>query len=226
MKRFIAALVAVAALLTGAVAVTAPAQAAPDCWGMTCWSPAVAQNAPGECNYIPALPTDVSGCKFYTGKTLCVDGSGINGAYYRVAVIAQAWNNAVGSPNTLALDYSDDCAADGYPPSRRMVIDGFYGPNNGICTTYTNTGRTIGTSSFDWWTQGPGAYIDFNSSCVAGQAARDKTVSMAIGRHLGLTVLTSSGFTSRVMYNGSYAVTMPDANSGATLYKIYTGQLG
>lgn len=220
MKRILAALVAVAALLTGAVSATAPATASQT-------TTTSVQNYTDECNYIPALPNDVSGCKFYTGKTLCVDGSGINGAYYRVAVIAQAWNNAVGSPNTLALDYSDDCAADGYPPSRRMVIDGYYGdPNDGICTIYTNTGRTVGTSSFDWWTQGPGAYIDFNSTCVQGQAARDKAVSMAIGRHLGLALLSSSGFASRVMYTGSYAVTMPDANSGATLYKIYSGQLG
>ena len=218
MKRLLTAIIAAAALLTGAVVSTAPPATA---------ATTSVQNYTDECNYIPALPNDVSGCKFYTGTILCVDGSRINGAYYRVAVIAQAWNNAVGSSNTLALDYSDDCAAEGYPPSRRMVIDGYYGdPNDGLCTIYTNTGRTVGTSSFDWWTQGPGAYIDFNSTCVQGQAARDKAVSMAIGRILGLALVPTSGFSSRVMNINSTSVTMPDSASGATLYKIYSGQLG
>lgn len=212
MKNKIAAVIAALALCLGLGVVTS--------------APALA-NAPGDCNYSPNLPADVSGCSFYTGKTICVDGSGINGAYYRVATIAQAWNNAVGSPNTFALDYSNDCAADGYPPSRRFVVDAYYGdPNDGVCILSTNTGRTIGTNNFDWWTQGPGFYLDYNSTCVQGQANRDKAVSIAIGMAMGLNTLTSSGFSSRVMYIGSGAVTMPDANSAATLYKIYSGQLG
>lgn len=183
------------------------------------------QTAQGSCFDYPTLPADVSGCRFYTGKTICVDGSGINGAYYRVATIAQAWNIAVGSSNVFALDYSNDCAADGYPPSRRFVVDGYYG-DPADCLLLTNQGTTPGPSAFKWWTQGPGVYINFNSVCAtAGQTSRDKIVSMAIGYQMGLDFLHSSGWSSRVMY-GSGTVSMPDAASAHTLYLIYLNYWG
>lgn len=95
MKRILAALVAVAALLTGAVVSTAPASA-----------------------YID--DPYINGRKF-ASTSICV-GSTLLQSYYRVGYVAQSINNGT---NTLALTYSTDCAGAGFPPSRRMVVGTF-----------------------------------------------------------------------------------------------------
>lgn len=217
MKRLLVAL----ALCLAVLGIAAPANA------RTVTTTAVTTSSCGPST--SDLPADANGCKFWTGVTVCVDGSGINGAYYRVATIAQAWNNAVGSSNVFALDYSDDCVADGYPPSRRFTVDGYYGAAGDThCINQTLSNRTIGTGpNYYWWTNGaPALFINFNSLCASGQANRDKTVSKMIGMAMGLESLDSSGWASRVMNGNTGGVTMPDTNSGLTLYKIYAGYWG
>lgn len=195
MKRFLAALVAVAALLTGAIGGIAPA------------------SATGE-------PPEVRGTKFWS-TSICVDGSGINGAYYRVAYEAQLWNNATTS---IALDYSDDCAADGYPPSRRMVIGGYNNPNDPYCTAYANT-ESVYYGGMRRWTNGPAIYLNLaQTSCFNSQAKRDHLVGQSIGHILGLTILNSSGYNSRIMNNTAWSmenIVAPDIYSAQLIDNIY-----
>ena len=204
MKRFLSALIAVAALLTGALASAAPASA-----------------------YAPH-PADINGYRFWTGS-ICVDGSAINGPYYRVAYIAQQWNLRVGNTSVLALDYEDDCAAAGYPPSRRMVIGSFSNGNQQGCFLATNQGSSP-YNGMNRWTQGPGIYINFaETGCINSQVRRDHTVSIAIGTALGLRIMNSTGYNSRVMNTTDFSwdnVPLPDAASGQRLWEIYTGVYG
>lgn len=216
MKRLIAELVAVAALLTGAVAVTEPAVA----------TTSSVQNQANACYQNSNLPTEVNGCKFWTGTTICVDGSGINGAYYDVDGIAQKWNIAVGTPTAFALDYSNDCVADLYTPSLRMVIDGYHGGTSGACMLITNAAR-VTYQNFQRWTNGPGAYINLDrSDCVGSQFRRNHSVSAAIGYLIGLEVLSSSGWSGRVMYNDSDAQQYPTNGDATTVREIYLGYWG
>jgi hypothetical protein len=219
MKRI---LVGLLALLTGAVIMTAPAQAMADCGGMTCWSVVTTAqaDAAGQC-YVngPSFPTEVNGCKFYT-KAVCVDGSAINGTYYRVAAIAQQWN----IQGNVELTYQDDCVAAGYTPSRRMVVNTSHGGSAGSCLTWTNTQASV-SQGMARWTNGPGAYVNVdNPSCVSGQTRRDHAVSMAIGWLLGASTLNSSGWASRVMYSGNFSlIGTPTAADGGNVYQIYVG---
>jgi hypothetical protein len=219
MKRLLATLVAAVSLLAGGIAVTAPVAQAQE---------TSVQNSSPTCNPVSSLPVGVSGCKFWTSGSsnlTCIDGSAINGAYYRVAAIAQAWNTAVGSPGVFGLDYSDDCAADGYPPSRRFVIGGYYGAaGDDHCFLQTLTDRVPGTSNFDWWTNGaPSGYVNFNNDCLNSQAKRDHVISAVIGASMGLEYV--SGPSTRVM-NITGPTTMPDSASALFLYRIYLGYYG
>lgn len=165
------------------------------------------------------IPPDANGYKFWS-PSVCVDGSAINGTYYRVGYLAQQWN--LRAP-ILALDYEDDCAAAGYPPSRRMVIGTFNNPASD-CLALTN-GQVDTVNGYHRWTNGPGMYINIGvASCVSSQTRRDHIVSQAIGYLLGLQVLGSSGYNSRVMNNTTYSwdnVGLPDQNSGNTVEAIY-----
>lgn len=195
-KRFASLVLAVLAILGFGLVAATPASAAP-------------------------LPPDANGYKFWS-PSICVDGSAINGAYYRVGYIAQQWNLKT---STLSLDYADDCAAAGYPPSRRMVIGTYNNPNDNACLLQTNTQATYLNGMWRW-TNGPGSYINIGqSACVSSQTRRDHYVSMAIGQLLGLQVLNSSGYNSRVMNSTQWSVDnvpLPDQNSANTLDAIYS----
>lgn len=166
------------------------------------------------------LPPDVGGWKFWS-YSVCVDGSAINGAYYRVAQLAQQWN--LRAP-IMQLDYSDDCAADGYPPSRRMVVGSYNNPSDATCWRNTNN-QTSTVNGMKRWTNGPAIYINFGQpSCIQGQARRDHVVSAVIGWVLGLNFLNSTGYNSRVMNMTAFSwdnVGTPDTHSGDTLNDIY-----
>lgn len=203
MKRLMVAVVAVVAILGG---FATPAQAA-----------------------LPH-PVDINGARFWSGK-VCVDGSAINGPYWRVSYIAQQWNLRVGDTNILALDYEDDCVAAGYPPSRRMVIGTFNNSDIRMCNLATNY-STDYYNGMNRWTNGPGMYINLGvSGCFSTQNRRDHFVSSAIGHLLGLRSFESeqSHLLSRVMNDTTYsldAVPLPDATSGQRVREIYTGMYG
>ena len=213
MKRFLMAVVAIAALLTGAVVSAAPASAAP--------TVAVVSTT---AEYEPH-PATINGYRFWS-PSICIDGSAINGPYYRVAYIAQQWNLKTSG---LALDYSDDCVADGYPPSRRMVIGMFSSndPDQG-CTLGTNLGVDFYNGMYRW-TDGPGVYLKNDPLCNGSQTRRDHLVSAAIGSTLGLKILNSSGYNSRVVNMTLWSwdnVPLPDVNSGVLLADINAGVYG
>lgn len=86
-------------------------------------------------------PADISGTRFYT-PSICVEASVFgNTEQARVASIAQKWN--VASGYVLKLQYKSDCAAAGYPPSRRFIIGVTYGESD--CYDALSTQRTLGT---------------------------------------------------------------------------------
>lgn len=173
-----------------------------------------------------SLPSTANGYRFWTGTTLCVDGSAINGSYYQVAYLAQQWNLAT---SYIALDYSDDCVADGYPPSRRMVVGTYYNATNKACLYLTN-GYVDTVGQFNRWTSGPGVYINTAyTDCVGSQARRDHFVTQAIGYLLGADNFLSAGYNSRVMNNTDWSitnVTRPDQYTSALLTNIYAGLYG
>jgi hypothetical protein len=172
-------------------------------------------------NASPPSPV-ANGFKFWS-PSICVDGSGINGTYYRVADLAQQWNLKT---STIALNYEDDCAAAGYPPSRRMVVGTYNNPADTNCTLKTNTQSTF-YNGFYRWTNGPGIYINVaNPYCVGSQTRRDHMVSGSIGYLLGLGWLQSDNYNSRVMNGTEWSrenVGTPDVYSGAMLTDIYNG---
>jgi hypothetical protein len=174
---------------------------------------------------------DITTNKFIN-SVICV-GSTLDQAYYPTAAIAQQWNVAVnpdyGDP-VIQLDASTNCAGDGYTPSHRMTIGTFSNPDYNGCLYFTNQGTVPadGDSYMNWWTQGPGIYINVGiSGCVSTAQRRSHQVAAAIGSGLGLRVMTSSGYASRVMCTCSLdtlrAPTYYDANKG---FQIYSGSFG
>ena len=137
-----------------------------------------------------------------------------------MAYLAQQWN----VKGNVALSYHDDCAAAGFPPSRRMVIGISHGGATGSCKTRTNDGTALYQGMLRW-TDGPGIYINVdNPACVSGQTRRDHAVSSSIGSLLGLSSLYSSGWASHVMYVPDYSlVGLPTDNEGGLDYQIYVG---
>lgn len=226
-KRFIAATIAAVALLAGAL-VPQQATAAP----AVSTAAAAATDAAGQCYTGNTFPTDVNGCRFWSASNtlspigVCVDGSGINGDYYRVAYIAQRWNTAV-DLSVFALNYEDDCVAANYPPSRRFVVGTFNNPAEPNCLKLTNLGGTVYNGMYRW-SDGPGVYINIaHSGCVGSQTYRDHEVSTAIGYIMGLSTLASSGWASRVMCSCSRGtVAFPDAASAQKLREVYSGYYG
>lgn len=197
MKKFLLGIAAIISLLLVGVVAPTTASATP--------IPADAANPP---------------FKFWT-PNICIDGSAINGQYYQVAYLAQQWNLRT---TTLALDYSTDCAADGYGPSARMVVGSFNNPDGG-CIAITN-GQGTYLNGWYRFTNGPGIYINVGvPGCVSSQARRDHAVSAAIGAILGLKYLNSSSYNSRVMNQTAWSydnVTVPDQHSANTLDAIYS----
>jgi hypothetical protein len=203
-RKFVSAVVAFVAMVAGLLAVATPAQAVEQ-------------------------PADINGYKFWTPSVCVEPGSGIpddisQQTYYRLAYIAQQWN--LRSNGVLKLDYSTDCAADGYTPSRRMVIGTYSGATDGGCLAATNQ-QTEGLNGFARWTNSPGMYINRNyQNCVYNQTYRDHMVSESIGYLLGLKVLNSTGYNSRVMNNTAWSlsnVPLPDVYSGQRVAEIYSG---
>lgn len=174
---------------------------------------------------------DVSRNKFING-VICV-GSTLDPAYYPVGAIAQQWNNATYpgyGDRDITLDFSTSCAGDGYSPSHRMTIGTFSNSSYNGCLYFTNTATVPadGDSYMNWWTQGPGIYINTGiSGCVSTAFRRSHQVAAAIGWGLGLNVMTSSGYASRVMCTCSLdtlrAPTSYDANKAN---QIYSGSFG
>lgn len=168
------------------------------------------------------LPPDVTNRKFWS-PLICIDGSSINGDYYQVAVIAQKWN--IASDSTVKFDYSTDCAADGYPPSRRMVVGLYNGTAADGCLLVTNNQTAFYNGAYRW-TNGPGFYINKQNACIGTQTRRNHVVSLVTGYALGLAALNSAGYNSRVMNQTAWSydnVPYPDSKSGALAYQIYTG---
>lgn len=174
---------------------------------------------------------DVSRNKF-VNEVICV-GSTLNAASYPVAAIAQQWNTAVNSPYVdpyIALDFSTNCAGDGYNPSHRMTIGTFSNADYNGCLYFTNLGTTPagGDSYMDYWTQGPGIYINTGiSGCVSTAFRRSHQVAAAIGYGLGLNVMTSSGYASRVMCTCSLdTLRAPAYYDAYRVSQIYGGSFG
>lgn len=187
----------------------------------------------------PALPADaiiepgpdVSRNKFIN-SVICV-GSTLNPASYPVGAIAQQWNDAVNpGPDTqyIALDFSTNCAGDGYTPSHRMTIGTFSNASYNGCLYFTNLGTVPadGDSYMNWWTQGPGIYINTGiSGCISTAFRRSHQVAAAIGYGLGLNVMTSSGYASRVMCTCSLdTLRAPSFYDGGKAAQIYGGSFG
>ncbi|MFC0626720.1 hypothetical protein [Kribbella deserti] len=202
MKRVLIAMTAVLAGILGSIA--APAQA------------------------FAAHPPDINGYRFWSGN-LCIDGSGIDGPYYRVKYIAQLWNLRVGDTSVLGLNYRDDCAAAGYPPSRRMVIGQYKDSNSAECDLLLNP-ETAEYDEMLRWTNGPAIYINVaNLTCIGSQARRDHEVSSAIGYLLGLQELNSDAYDNRVMSGTWWSmnnVPFPDSISGQRVHQIYSDVYG
>lgn len=198
MKRLLAAVLVVLATVTGTAA------------------PAAA--------YSPD-PADISGTRFYT-YSICVSASALNATEWPVAAIAQRWN--VASSYVLRLQYKDDCAAAGYPPSRRFLIGVNFNSTGCYDALYTN--RTLGTGGMYLWTNEPFLRINAgSSSCTGTQARRNHAISATIGAALGLRALNSSGWNSRVMNNTAYSwdnVQYPTAIEGERVAELYLNWYG
>lgn len=169
----------------------------------------------------------INGRKFWS-TSICV-GSTLLQSYYRVGYVAQSINNGTQS---LALDYSTDCAADGYPPSRRMVVGTFQNANYPYCTLFTNQQHDVYNGMWRW-TNGPGLYLNTAfTSCIGSQVRRDHWISQMIAWHLGLTTLDDAGTeqghneTWRVMNLSSSSestVALPAQQEMIKLDQIYFG---
>lgn len=197
MKRVLAAVLVVLATMTGAAV------------------PAAA--------YTPD-PADVSGTRFYT-YSICVSASGLNATQWPVAAIAQKWN--VASDYVLRLQYKDDCAAAGYPPSRRFYIGSLVSTTS--CYDALDTDRTLGTGGMYLWTNLHLRINTSSGSCSGTQARRNHAISATIGAALGLRALNSSGWDSRVMNNTYYSwnnVQYPTAIEGERISELYLNWYG
>lgn len=197
MKRVLAAVLAVIATATG---LAAPAAA-----------------------YSPD-PADISGTRFYT-YSICVDASAFNATEWPVAAIAQKWN--VGSDYVLRLQYKNDCAAAGYPPSRRFTIGALVSTTSCYDALYAD--KTLGTGGMYLWTN---LHLRINvasSSCSGTQARRNHAISATIGAALGMRALNSAGWNSRVMNNTAYSwtyVQYPSAMEGERVSELYLNWYG
>lgn len=183
--------------------------------------------ATGTQSATATLPDDLGGWKFWSTDICIEPGAGIPDdpslqTAYRVAYLAQQWNLRT---TTLALNYETDCAAAGYPPSRRMVVGLFDNPTFGGCYYSTNTGVST-VNGMKRWTEGPGMYVNKGIyGCVQDQTHRDHLVSSAIGWVLGAKLLNSSGYDSRVMNQTNWSwqnVPLPDQNTANSLDALYS----
>jgi hypothetical protein len=81
------------------------------------------------------------------------------------------------------------------------------------------------------WTNHPVAVVNTNpaANCVDGATRTKHMLSMAIGHLLGLKILNSAGWDSRVMNSTQYSfdnVPFVTPIEGGRLWSIYTGAYG
>lgn len=162
----------------------------------------------------------INGRKFWS-PSVCI-GSTLLQSYYRVGYVAQSINNGT---NTLSLDYSTDCAADGYPPSRRLVVGTFQNADYPYCTLFTNQQHDV-YNGFWRWTNGPGLYLNTAfTKCIGSQVRRDHWISQMIAWHLGLNTIDNNE-TWRVMNtsdSSASTVPLPVQQEMVKLDQIYMG---
>lgn len=164
----------------------------------------------------------INGRKFWS-PSVCV-GSTLLQSYYRVGYEAQIINNQT---QTLALDFSTNCAADGYPPSRRMVVGTFQDAGNPSCMVLTNQYHDD-YNGFWRWTNGPGMYLNTGrTECVGTQTRRDYWIGRTIAWHLGLNTLDDTNPDEwRIMNDSAWTrdhVGGLTATEGVKLDQIYYG---
>jgi hypothetical protein len=208
-KRFLAALVAVAALLTGSLVSTAPASARTV--SATEW------------------PATITGYKFWTGSVCMAVGDTTIDALY----IAQLWNNV--TPGTvMGITASNNCVNAGYTPSTRFTIDTYYA-NDGTCGSIKNPDGTPAPLERSYYngiyryTNNPVVWVNTYGGCWSNASRRAHVVSMMIGAVMGLKVLNSSGYNARVMNQTSWSydnVPYPETYSGTVLGNLYAGEYG
>jgi hypothetical protein len=200
------ALMAMCTLLTSAVAASETALAE--------WAP---------------IEADMNGRK-YVGSNICV-GSTLPAASYPVAAIAQQWNVVANRTDgtVLRLDYSTNCAADGYIPRQTMTIGVFNNPSHGSCFAITNDAIfPYGDSNMVYWQSGPGVYINVGiPGCVSTAQRRAHQVAAAIGYPLGMSFQTTSNWAQRVMCSCSInTLRSPSYAEGERVMKIYQNKYG
>lgn len=190
-----------AALMFGAVTLTAPAQAA---------------------GPLPIPESLLTSDKFWPYATngqvrICV---AVGDTVAPIGKMAQAWNNATG---TLALDASPNCIADGYAPSLRMTIDTYSAPD-GLCTKLTNT-YIAQADSFHRWTGNPANVVGwvnrYYSSCWGSSLLRDKWTAVAIGRVLGARQLAGTAYNGRGMSSSSQLYGPSASTDGVSIDNLY-----
>lgn len=171
------------------------------------------------------LPPTVSGYKFWTGSVcMAVGDTTINAPY-----LAQVWNNQ--SSGEIAIQASNNCVTAGYTPSTRFTID-TYSAADGTCGTIKNPD---GTTNLDasyyngmWrYTNNPVTWVNtYYSTCTSHLS---HFVSQAIGHVMGLQLLNSTGYNSRVMNNTDWSranVGSASAPEGTRIAELYQGVYG
>lgn len=167
--------------------------------------------------------------KFWTDSVcMAIGATDIEAPY-----LAQQWNNRAG----WAIQASNNCVTAGYPPSRRFTIDTYYsvngpcwyilGPDGGNPTVHDPNGG-LGP----WWNYTNNPVLWMNYRCLAGYPGSIQArhvVSAGIGNIMGMGVLNSSGYNSRVMNMTSWSqLNVPVATTydGSVGEMIYNGGCG
>lgn len=171
------------------------------------------------------FPADVNRVK-YNGNGACV-GSTLRSDLYPVGAIAQQWNTAVNyrSGLDMALTYKTTCS----PYEQSMTVGVFNNPNYGACLAFTNTETfPSGESNMSYWQHNVGVYINVGiPGCVSTAQRRSHQIAAGIGYALGLDIMGSSAYASRVMCTCSTdTVRSPDSTSAYRVWQIYNGVYG
>jgi hypothetical protein len=157
--------------------------------------------------------------KFWTSSVcMAIGDTGIEAPY-----LAQQWNIRAG----WRIQAANNCVTAGYPPSRRFTIDTYYSAN-GPC--WYILGPNGGTGP--WWNYTNNPVLWMNLRCMAGYPGSIQArhyVSAGIGNIMGMGVLGSSGYNSRVMNMTDWSVlNVPVATTydGSVGEMIYNGGCG
>jgi hypothetical protein len=171
-----------------------------------------------------SFPDDVNRVK-YNGSAICV-GSTLRSDLYPVGAIAQQWNVAVnGRYPAIALTYKTTCS----PYEQSMTVGVFNNPNYGACIAFTNTETfPSGESNISYWQHGLGIYLNVGiPGCVSTAQRRSHQIAAGIGYALGLRIMTTPGYASRIMCTCSTdTLRAPDSTSAYRVWQIYNGVYG